>query len=44
MWIQVTTIGDLVDRHKLIVSQTFLSAIALIVVGTAHHPAVLSVE
>jgi predicted MFS family arabinose efflux permease len=37
-------LGDLVDRHKLIVSQTFLSAIALIVVGTAHHPAVLSVE
>jgi predicted MFS family arabinose efflux permease len=28
-------------RRTLIVGQTFLSAIALIVVGTAHHPAVL---
>jgi predicted MFS family arabinose efflux permease len=34
-------LGDLVDRRTLIVAQIFLSAIALVVVGTAHHPAVL---
>jgi predicted MFS family arabinose efflux permease len=34
-------LGDLVDRRKLIVGQTFLSAIALVVVGTAHHTVVL---
>lgn len=34
-------LGDLVDRRKLIVGLTSLSITALIVVGTAHHPAAL---
>jgi predicted MFS family arabinose efflux permease len=34
-------LGDIVDRRKLIVGQTFLSAIALVVVGMARHPVVL---
>jgi predicted MFS family arabinose efflux permease len=37
----IVPLGDLIDRRKLVVAQTFLSMIALIVVGTAHHPAVL---
>ena len=37
----IVPLGDLVDRRKLVVAQTFLSAIALIVVGTAHYPGAL---
>jgi predicted MFS family arabinose efflux permease len=37
----IVPLGDLVDRRKLIVAQTFLSAVALIVVGTAHRAGVL---
>ncbi len=37
----IVPLGDLLDRRRLIVSQTALSAIALIVVGTASTTAVL---
>ncbi|WP_198683289.1 MFS transporter [Peristeroidobacter agariperforans] len=37
----IVPLGDLVDRRKLAVGQTFLSAIALVVVGTAHRASVL---
>src|ERR1700754_1340189 len=37
----IVPLGDLVDRRKLAVTQTFLSAAALIVVGTAHDVGVL---
>ncbi len=37
----IVPLGDLVDRRKLLVAQTFLSAVALVFVGTAHHAGVL---
>jgi predicted MFS family arabinose efflux permease len=37
----IVPLGDLVDRRKLAVAQTFLSAVALVVVGTAHRAGVL---
>lgn len=37
----IVPLGDLIDRRKLAVAQTFLSALALVVVGTAHHASVL---
>jgi predicted MFS family arabinose efflux permease len=37
----IVPLGDLVDRRKLAVAQTFLSAAALVVVGTALHIGVL---
>ncbi|MDW6023443.1 MFS transporter [Mesorhizobium sp. BAC0120] len=37
----IVPLGDLVDRRKLVVAQTFLSAVALVFVGTAHHVGVL---
>ncbi|MGO4683498.1 MFS transporter [Hyphomicrobium sp. 2TAF46] len=37
----IVPLGDLVDRRKLVVAQTFLSAVALVIVGTAHHVGVL---
>lgn len=37
----IVPLGDLVDRRRLAVAQTFLSAVALAVVGTAHHAGVL---
>ncbi|HEY5756768.1 MAG TPA: MFS transporter [Steroidobacter sp.] len=37
----IVPLGDLVDRRKLVVAQTFLSAVALVVVGTAHRAGVL---
>jgi predicted MFS family arabinose efflux permease len=37
----IVPLGDLVDRRKLVIVQTFLSAVALTVVGTAHHAVVL---
>jgi len=37
----IVPLGDLVDRRKLIVVQTLLSAVALIVVSTAQAPSVL---
>jgi predicted MFS family arabinose efflux permease len=39
--ILIVPLGDLRDRRRLIVGQTVLSAIALVVVGTATHAAVL---
>lgn len=39
--ILLVPLGDLADRRRLIVGQTALSAIALIIVGTASHAAVL---
>ncbi|OAF09917.1 transporter [Bradyrhizobium centrolobii] len=39
--ILIVPLGDLWDRRRLIVGQTVLSAIALLVVGTASHAAVL---
>jgi len=37
----IVPLGDLIDRRKLAVAQTFLSAVALVVVGTANHVGVL---
>jgi predicted MFS family arabinose efflux permease len=37
----IVPLGDLVDRRKLAIAQTFLSAVALVVVGTAHRAGVL---
>jgi predicted MFS family arabinose efflux permease len=37
----IVPLGDLADRRKLVVAQTFLSAVALVVVATAHHVGVL---
>jgi MFS family permease len=37
----IVPLGDLVDPRKLIIAQTSLSAIALIVVSTAHHAGIL---
>jgi predicted MFS family arabinose efflux permease len=39
----IVPLGDLVDRRKLVVAQTLLSALALAVVGTARSEAVLLV-
>ncbi len=37
----VVPLGDLLNRRRLVLAQTLLMALALVVVGTAHHPAVL---
>jgi predicted MFS family arabinose efflux permease len=37
----IVPLGDLVDHRTLIIAQTSLSAIALIVVSTAHHAGIL---
>jgi predicted MFS family arabinose efflux permease len=37
----IVPLGDLVDRRKLVVAQTFLSAVALVIVGAAHDAGVL---
>jgi predicted MFS family arabinose efflux permease len=39
--ILIVPLGDLRDRRRLIVGQTVLSAISLVIVGTASHAAVL---
>jgi len=39
--ILIVPLGDLRDRRRLIVGQTVLSAIGLVVIGTASHAAVL---
>lgn len=39
--ILIVPLGDLWDRRRLIVGQTVLSAIGLVIVGTASHAAVL---
>ncbi|OSI20105.1 MULTISPECIES: MFS transporter [Bradyrhizobium] len=41
--ILIVPLGDLWDRRRLIVGQTVLSAIGLVIVGTAAHAAVLLV-